>query len=176
MENEIWKPVVGYEGLYEVSDLGKVRLLKRNIILKQSNRGGYKRVWLFNGVHKSQHSVHRLVLCAFVPNVYNKPEVNHKDLKKDNNRLENLEWCTPKENIDHAVKNYARKPYKMKEDHKKKIRAAVSRPVIDTKTGIVFSCVTEAANELGMTRSTLAHYLLGTRKNKTSMAYFESNL
>lgn len=95
----MWKQVVGYEGLYEVSDTGEVKSLRKNIILKpQSNRDGYLLVMLSkNGISKG-YSVHRLVAKAFIDNPQNKPEINHIDEDKTNNHVSNLEWCTHLDN------------------------------------------------------------------------------
>lgn len=93
--DEIWKPVVGYEGLYEVSNLGRVRSIRRNKILNlKKERDGYIRISLCsNGVEK-MYQVHRLVAKAFIPNPDNLPQINHKDEVKSNNVVDNLEWCT----------------------------------------------------------------------------------
>ena len=100
LPNEIWKPVKGYEGLYEVSNMGRVKSLiirayKKPHILKQGTVCGYKQVRFING---KQFKVHRLVAEAFVPNPLRKPHVGHKDESRTNNKAENLEWVTPKEN------------------------------------------------------------------------------
>lgn len=108
---EIWRPIQGYEGLYEVSPLGHVRSLDRKQIDGRSRKGkllkqaydgcGYPRVRLYNNGNKA-YSIHRLVAMAFIPNHQNKQEVNHKDGNKQNNIVENLEWCTHAENIRHS--------------------------------------------------------------------------
>ena len=101
MKKEYWKPVVGYEGLYEVSNWGRVKSLKfgKERILKQNQcMNGYYYVGLSkNGILK-RYSVHRLVAEAFIPNLDNLPQVNHKDENKLNNVVSNLEWCTYKYN------------------------------------------------------------------------------
>lgn len=98
---EIWRDVVGYEGVYEVSDYGRVRSKEK--YLKQTNSKGYKSVTLKKDENRRQYRVHRLVGFAFIPNPDNKPYINHIDGVKDNNKVENLEWCTQKENIRHAI-------------------------------------------------------------------------
>jgi len=121
MENqkEIWKDVKGYEGLYQVSNLGKVKSLDRHVSVRDfkrfykgryisENRGGFYSVadLYKNGVVKKV-TFHRLVLSVFTPNPENKPYINHKDMNKRNNNVNNLEWCTPLENSRHAVENGA---------------------------------------------------------------------
>ena len=107
---EHWKPISGYEGLYEVSSFGRVRSLDR--VVKKKCRGGQTAVCLYNGkllklatncnyltvqLNKNgtgkTHAVHRLVARAFIPNPKSLPQVNHKDENKWNNCVENLEWC-----------------------------------------------------------------------------------
>lgn len=114
--NETWKSLKGIVecgDYYEVSDFGNVRSItricsagrtKKGRILKQSkNKKGYMTVkFSLNGKEKS-YIVHRLVAIAFIPNPENKPQVNHIDNIRDNNRLNNLEWCTNSENQQHCV-------------------------------------------------------------------------
>lgn len=125
---EIWKDIKGYEGLYQVSNLGRVKSLGRfhkfpnggiyeikpRILKNATETSGYLFVALYNGYRK-QYKIHRLVAEAFIPNPNNLPQVNHKDLNKQNNRVDNLEWCTASENIKHAFKHGVRKmPDKLK--------------------------------------------------------------
>ena len=102
---EEWKEVPDYEGLYEVSNTGNVRSLIKNKIIKGFiNRCGYKLVGLSkNGISK-WFQVHRLVAQVFIPNPDNLPMVNHKDEDKNNNRVENLEWCDAKYNINYGTR------------------------------------------------------------------------
>ena len=106
MENEAWKPVVGYEDLYEVSNLGRVWSVKKNIFRKlRKDRDGYLVVDLCKNGKKEWPQVHRLVAKAFIPNPENLPQVNHKDEDKTNNQVSNLEWCTPEQNNNHGTRN-----------------------------------------------------------------------
>lgn len=105
---EIWKAIEGTNGLYEVSNTGKVR--SNNYLghgatreLKAWDNGGYDRVTLHVAGRKKNFLVHRLVAEAFLPNDDGKPEVNHKDGNKHNNGADNLEWSTRKENLTHAA-------------------------------------------------------------------------
>jgi hypothetical protein len=118
---EIWKDVSNYEGLYQVSNLGRIKSLERKInrkhsttmllkekILKQQNMNGYKFVRLSKNNIIKQHFVHRLVAIAFIKNPNNYNEVNHKDEKTNNNYVYNLEWCTHKYNMNYGTINQRR--------------------------------------------------------------------
>lgn len=116
---EIWKPVVGYEGYYEVSNMGRVmsldryvrskggksHYLKKGRILKYGDNRGYKMVTLYRDKTITYKFVHKLVAEAFIPNFDHLPEVNHKDEVRDNNRVDNLEWCTKKYNMNYGTRN-----------------------------------------------------------------------
>jgi hypothetical protein len=130
---ETWKEIKGYEGLYEVSNLGRVKALRKTMICgngKMSERVieekilkqgltvyGYKKTWLTKNGKQKTYFVHRLVASSFILNIENKPQENHKDGNKLNNNLSNLEWATAKENINHAVKNKLLVPKSGKEHY-----------------------------------------------------------
>ena len=112
---EKWLPVVGYEGYYEVSNMGKIKSLNRIIMRKNGHsqtireRGikpsidketGYYKVALCKNGQQISYCVHRLVALSFIPNPYNLPYINHKDENKLNNNVNNLEWCTPTHNAN----------------------------------------------------------------------------
>ena len=107
--NEIWEDIEGYEGLYRVSNLGRVKSLKRNtakerIMCNRKDKYGYLYVGLCKNGNIKYHKIHRLVAKAFIPNPNNLPQVNHIDGKKENNTVKNLEWCDASYNQIHAVK------------------------------------------------------------------------
>ena len=112
---EQWKEVSGYEGYYEVSNLGRVRTIERIVQGKLApmrmkpiylkcglNSNGYPAVEFCKNGKQKKYSVHRLVAEAFIPKIEGKNLINHKNGIKTDNRVENLEWCTSQENIRHA--------------------------------------------------------------------------
>lgn len=104
--SEAWKPVVGFEGLYEVAPCGAIRNSRTLRWLSPSVKDdGYTSVKLFKDGRGYQKSVHRVVAEAYLPNPESKPQVNHKDLNKKNNDVSNLEWVTQGENLAHAIRN-----------------------------------------------------------------------
>lgn len=111
-----WRDIKGYEGLYQVSNAGDIKSLRKlkyngsgmffqkEMILSQTNTStGYKKVELTKEGKRKSHRVHRLVAEAFIPNIENKPYINHIDGNPINNKIENLEWVTQKENVNHAI-------------------------------------------------------------------------
>ena len=105
---EIWRDIEGYEGLYQVSNKGRVKSLKcgKERILRPGIDGyGYCFIILYNDSVRKTFKLHRLVAQAFIPNLYNKPQVNHLDENKKNNCVDNLEWATAKENINYGTRN-----------------------------------------------------------------------
>jgi len=107
---EAWKDIPGFEGLYQISNKGRLKSFKQykdgRILSTKNNKGDYlSAVLCGKGVERRSTRVHRLVAEAFIPNPDSKPEVNHKDGNKQNNRVENLEWVTRLENAHHAIKH-----------------------------------------------------------------------
>ena len=115
---EIWKEIKGYEGLYEVSSLGKVRSLDRTVLYKNGqihihkgkllvpgvSKLGYMQVCLCRNGEMKHPLIHRLVAETFLPNPENLPQINHKDENPSNNVLENLEWCSVEYNINYGTR------------------------------------------------------------------------
>lgn len=103
---EVWKDIEGYNGMYEVSNYGRVKSNYSDRILKQAiDNRGYYRCSLSKNDTLTTYKVHRLVAEYFVENPENKPEVNHKNGNKLDNRAVYIEWCTKSENMIHAVEN-----------------------------------------------------------------------
>jgi hypothetical protein len=115
MDKEIWKDIKGFEGIYQISNFGNIKSLSRKtkngkcksdkILKKTLDNKGYQNITIHKNFKKSIFKVHRLVAEAFIPNPYNKPQVNHIDGNKTNNLVTNLEWCTNSENQIHSYKN-----------------------------------------------------------------------
>lgn len=104
--NEQFKPIIGYEDRYTISNKGRVYSIKNQQYLKTSNRVGYPVVCLYEtATSRRMHTVHRLVATHFIDNPDNKPQVNHIDTDRQNNHVTNLEWVTGAENTRHALKN-----------------------------------------------------------------------
>ena len=146
---EIWKDIKGYEGLYQVSNFGKIKSLSKNNhnygengkILKGINNKGYLRVGLSKNGKAKQYPIHRIVAETFIDNVYNLPCVNHIDENKMNNRADNLEWCSVEYNNNYGNRN-------------KKIsinqRYANNKPIKCLETGQIFISLNECARKLNI--------------------------
>lgn len=167
--NEIWKSVVGYENLYEVSSFGRVRSVDRTTIgktafsddslyhfkgkiLKQGNRKTsgmpYKQVVLYKNKEHKTVAVHRLVAETFIPNPDNLPQVNHKDENPSNNNVSNLEWCTCKYNVNYGTATDRRAL-------KTRNNAYNQKPVICLNTNIVYRNSCEAERKTGIKANTI---------------------
>ena len=111
---EEWRPIEGYEGLYEVSNTGQVRSLDRYDSMNRFLRGrilrlftdglGYLRAQLYSNSKRKSFLVHRLVAQAFIPNPDNLPQVNHRDENPSNDNVDNLEWCDGKYNVNYGTR------------------------------------------------------------------------
>lgn len=180
MDTEIWMDVVGYEGFYEVSNLGRVKSLPRT---RKSSKGGIASVkgkilkykidrygYLVYGLSKDgrgkSHTCHRIVAKTFIPNPENLPQVNHIDGNKVNNKVENLEWCTNIYNHMEALKLGLRggKPYKKRVD---------ARNVLMYKDGVhirTFESLAQAARELNFKKGRISNCL--RKSSKSSGGFF----
>jgi hypothetical protein len=150
MQEEIWKDVVGYEGLYLISSKGNVKSKDREIFNGQghfirkgkklkimNDRYGYDYVNLYRECKMKSRKVHRLVAESFIENPLKKPQVNHLDGCKQNNSVLNLCWATSKENISHAFKNGLIKPISGEKHHYAKLS---KMDVLDIKDELSKGC------------------------------------
>lgn len=147
-------------GNYLVYKDGRVYSINRNIFLKPAyDERGYLRIGLSNNGVSKTYKLHRLVAEMFIPKIEGKTQVNHINGIKDDNRVENLEWCTRSENSIHAVKTGL-----MQSNHLKKY-------VLDINTGVFYESATELAKVLGMNRITLMGRLNGSKRPMSNYKY-----
>ncbi|MDW4471218.1 NUMOD4 domain-containing protein [Staphylococcus saprophyticus] len=166
---EIWKDVEGYEGLYRVSNHGRVWGCKHNKLLKPiDHHSGYQHLVLSKNSKVKHHNIHRLVALAFVKPIGGKNCVNHIDDDKTNNRADNLEWCTHKENNNHGTfKERMLSTRKVSEKWQMGIRSR-SKPVVGTnlKTGkkIYFPSM-KSAERNGFSNGSISNCIKGKSKS-----------
>jgi hypothetical protein len=178
MVKEIWKDIPGYEGYYQVSNIGRVKGLERKvphptcggemtvhekILSPQTTINRVKQVSLSKNGNIKRKSVHRLVAIAFIPNPKNKPCINHKDGDRTNNNVNNLEWCTHSENTIHAYKNglfpddmnsgSKNGRAKLNESQVKEIRTRFYKA--DKKTTFIKDIYHELMKDYGVSRGTI---------------------
>lgn len=169
---EIWRDIKEYEGLYQISNLGRVKSLERvskhtkgymvhykeKILTPTSEKNGYARVILTkNGTSKcTHHSVHRLVAKAFLPNPKNLPEVNHIDEDKINNCVDNLEWCTHKYNSNYGMRN-------KKLSEAKHNNTYNTKQVLCVETGIIYDSAHEANRQTNINLTNICRVCRGER-------------
>lgn len=120
MTIEIWKPIMGFEDIYEISNKGNVRKIKGAIILKGQLTQGYKKIILTKNRKRYNFFIHRLVAKAFIPNPNNYPIINHIDENPLNNNVDNLEWCSYKYNTNYGtcIERRSRNHYKSVNQYK----------------------------------------------------------
>ena len=173
---EIWRKIEGYEGLYEVSNLGQVRSFysgEAKILKPWVDKDGYLTVTLYKNGKGYAKKVHRLVAVAFIPNIDNKPQVNHIDGNKQNNTVDNLEWVTSKENIQHAWNTGLSR---MTKEHKKKLSEShkgkytgkkhpQAKKVICITTGETFNYIREAEEKYNIAHQNISKCCRNMRKS-----------
>jgi len=137
-----FKDIEGFEGKYQISNNGKVRNNRGHILMPYKTKKGYQKVDLWKNHKKKVCYIHRLVAEAFIPNPKSLPQVNHMDGNKKNNTVENLEWCTAKENTKHSIDTYLRTKVKavdMFSVHGDFIRTFPNTAIAEKETGIAKS-------------------------------------
>jgi hypothetical protein len=162
---EIWKDIEGYEGLYQISNLGNVRSLnwkksgeRRNLWLKPHNKG-YLQVELSKCGVKKCFVVHRLVAGAFIPNPDNLPQVNHIDEIKTNNAADNLEWCTRSYNVRYSLNSR-----KSNTRNGSKTNMPIQQLTIDGDVVKTWRCSRDIFVETGMSDWSISECCRGKRK------------
>ena len=179
---ELWKDITGYEGLYQVSNTGKVRSINRTIIdsngnkqkwkshifIGKVNNSGYLTVCLRKCGKRKGFLIHRLVATAFIENPTNLPYVNHKDEDKLNNRVWNLEWCTPKYNA-----NYGHSKEKMSKTHLNHHALSKKVQAIDTDGNVLmeFPSIHDAARQTGIRDNNISRCCNELKYYKTAGGY-----
>lgn len=159
---EVWKPIIGFDGVYEVSNLGNVvsnnynRTGKRRLLKPSHNSWGYKEVQLSKGGRVKHFTIHRLVATHFLPNKNDLPEINHIDENKDNNSVFNLEWCNRSHNINHGTRN-------------QRTVDGESIMVLCVEENTYYKSASEASRVLGLSRTAINNCLRG--RSKTSGGY-----
>lgn len=156
--------IKGFEN-YIIYENGEIINTKFNRSINHCDNGrGYRIVGLSNNGKVKLKTMHRLLAEAFIPNPNNYPQINHIDGIKDNNSLDNLEWCTNQQNNQHAWAIGLKKT-------SEKQKESVSRIVLDTETGIYYNSIAEAAFAKSMNYNILGNMLCGRSINKTTLIY-----
>lgn len=175
---EIWKDIAGYEGLYKVSNTGKVKSLnynhtgKEKIMKPGKNTKGYLYVNLYKNSEIKSFKVHRLVAAAFINNPDNKPHIDHINTIRDDNRVENLHWVTQKENVNNPIsikRLLDNSPTAGKFGKDNFSSKSVCQYSLDGKFIRKWNCIMDVQRELGFSNGNISNCCLG--KQKTSYGY-----
>lgn len=171
MNKEIWKPILGYEGLYEVSNKGNVRSMNYNrtgnikLLKYLVHRDGYLKVRLYKDKSWVDCFIHKLVAINFIPNPYDMTEIDHKNGNKTDNKVENLKWCTRKENMNNTItKNKIRKTMNYKATPV--IQYNVKGELIN-----VFDTIMEASRVTGVNSGGISNCCQNKNRQKTAGGY-----
>lgn len=172
---EIWRPAKGYEGSYEVSNLGRVRNSKHYIMKPHLSDDGYLWIYLASKTSPNNTSIHRLVAKTFIPNPEGKPQVNHLDGNKTNNRVEKLEWVTGSENVRHAHSHNLiadKSPEGIRNivlAARKSLKQYCNIPIICENTGQEFESMHHAALYYGVDDTTIQNIVRNVTKRSRKL-------
>lgn len=176
MEEE-WRDIVGYEGLYQISNHGRVKSLGHDIwhpgrILKPQldGKGNYFQIVLHRNKDTKHFSVHRLVAEVFIPNPDNLPQVNHKDECKTNNHVENLEWCTIQYNSRYGNASRRQLDSRKKSGGKSAEKAVIQYDLNGNKMAEYISII-EAARKIGCSKAIISCCCNHRGRNKTAYGF-----
>ena len=175
---EEWKNIEGYGGDYTISNTGRIKSHKANketelIPYTNKSSNGYLVIGLSDGKKRTRHTIHRLVASHFIPNPDNKPQVNHKDGNKRNNRVDNLEWVTQSENIKHSYYVGLRTSDFAKEYNEQR-KTAIIAVNLNTGEKQQFESINDAARKLGCNKGGIVHVLKGKyKKHKNYLFQYE---
>ena len=161
---ENWTDIITHKGLYQISDLGRVRNHRGRILKGYTNSKGYQMVHLRTKDSNKLYSIHRLVAIHFIPNPDNLPEVNHKDEDKANNRADNLEWCTTKYNSNYGTRN--KRVAKTKRNN-----TYNTKPVKCIELNKTYPSTREAARQTGIDCSQISAVCNHKKNYKTAGGY-----
>lgn len=181
LANEVWKDIIGFEGMYQISNLGRVKSLSRILTSKNGkqtyrsvrilksciNLHGYYYVNLYKGAKQYPRQIHRLIAEAFIPNPHNYPFIDHINTVTTDNRIENLRWVTPKGNTNNSltlakIKESQRTlPYSVR---RKRVANTMHKVCMLDANGVVlkeFECIADAAREMGVVNGAISNACLG---------------
>ena len=182
MKEEVWKDIQGYEGYYQISNMGRVKSVKRivwnnsrgcyvtvpeRIMKGRKDKDGYLLAHLSKDGKAKNYKIHRLVAVAFIGNPNNLPVINHKNEIKSDNRVSNLEWCSYSYN-----NSYNDKGKKIGKKAAKKL----GKPIfsIDRETGLImwWESIAEAARQTGISKSSICDCCKGRRKSASNFYWY----
>ena len=177
---EIWKTVITEDGIYEdymVSNCGNIKSLnynrtgKEKILSLDKDGIGYLHVTLYKNGKRKRYIVHRLVAMAFISNIENLPYIDHINTIKTDNRVENLRWCTHKQNMNNELTKMKQKERHHTDKTKNKISESHNKKVICLEIGKIFTSVNETSRQLEINATNIAGVCRGERRQTHNLTF-----